>query len=394
MKVIIIGGGISGVFAAIELCRLGHQVTILEKKDRILKKMLTTGNGRCNLTNKVIEAKCYNSNFVKEALDGFNNQNFIDYLLTLGISTTFEEDRVYPKTLKAQTVVNQLLEEIEELEIEVITSSPVLRVEKDNSFHVFTNENEYIADKVVFAIGGCSAPKTGSDGKSFEILKDLGHNITSLYPALTQINIDSTDLKAVSGVKVYSNVKLLIDGEIAQEDEGEVLFTSYGLSGPPILNLSKMVNLTTKKCIVQFSLINHADSDTKDELYNMYYTLGHYPLSRWLAGFIDKKLIHYISKKLNLDLNAPICQMDERNFDIMVNELLNHQLETSGTQGFDSSQVTVGGVELSEVDNKTFESKVIKGLYIIGEALDIDGICGGYNIQWAVSSAMEMSKNI
>lgn len=394
MNVVIIGGGIAGVFAAIELRRLGNQVTILEKKDRILKKMLVTGNGRCNLTNSNMDVKYYNSPFVKKALDGFTNKDFIDYLITIGISTTFEGNRIYPKTLKAQTVVNQLLEEIEELGVEVITSAPVLRVKKNKYFHIFTNEKEYTSDKVVFATGGCSSPKLGSDGKSFEIIKDLGHSITKLYPALTQLKVEDKALKEVAGVKIYTRPLLLNGEKIIQEDEGEVLFTEYGLSGPPILNFSKTVNLSKDKCTVEFSLINYSDENTQNELYNMYYTLGHYSIQRWLSAIIDKKLITYISRRLELNKNLPINQLSKKEFEDLLKELLHHRLDISGTRGFENSQVTLGGVDLSEIDDKTFESKILKGLYIIGEALNIDGACGGYNIQWAVSSAMGMSKNI
>lgn len=395
MKIIIIGGGVSGIFAAIESKRVGHQVTVLEKKDRILKKMLTTGNGRCNLTNLDVSYKNYNSKFVTEAINGFTNENFIDYLKSVAIFTTCEGNRVYPQTLKAQTVVTQLLEELEELGVEVITSSPVLKVEKENNkFTVYTNEEKFVADRVVFATGGCSSPKLGSDGKSFEILKSLGHKVTNLYPALTQITSDSKDLKSISGVKVYSKPRLYIDDELVQEEEGEVLFTDYGLSGPPILNLSKAVNIKSGNKYIKFSLVNYSDEKVKDELYNMYYMLSHYSLKRWLMGIIDKKLVGYICKKLNLYQDIPMSNIDEKVFEKMVEEILNHRIDISGTKGFDNSQVTIGGVELSQVDEKTFESKVVKGLYIIGEALDIDGICGGYNIQWAVSSAVMMSRNL
>lgn len=394
MKIIVIGGGVSGTFAAIELKRRGHDVTILEKKDRILKKMLTTGNGRCNLTNTDISVEGYNSVFVENALEDFTNQNFIDYLKTLGIYTTTEGDRIYPKTLKAQTVVSQLLEELDELGIEVVNLASVLKIEKKDNFIVYTNEKEYFADRVVFSTGGCSMPNLGSDGKSFEILKKLGHHITNLYPALTQIVIESNNLKALSGVKVVSESKILVNGEVVAKDYGEVLFTEYGLSGPPILNLSKAVNLASGDCEIVFSLINHTDENTKDELLNMFYVLNHFSIRRFLAGVIDKKLISYVCKKLNLDEKMSIENLDYLEFEKLVDELINHKMKIKGTRGFEHSQVTLGGVDLDEVDNKTFESKIVKGLYIIGEALNIDGICGGYNIQWAVSSAMGMSKNI
>lgn len=394
MKIIIIGGGISGIFAAIESKRLGHEVLVLEKKDRILKKMLTTGNGRCNLTNVNVTPEHYNSKFVSKALSSFTNRDFIDYLKTIAVFTTCEGNKVYPQTLKAQTVVTQLLEEVKELGIEVITSSPVLKVEKKNNFTVYTNEHKYVADRVVFATGGCSSPNLGSDGKSFEVLKSLGHKITDLYPALTQLTSNSRDLKSISGVKVYSKPKLYVDGNFVQEEEGEVLFTEYGLSGPPILNLSKKVNMERGDKYMQFSLINYSNEDTKDELYNMYYMFSHYPLKRWLMGIVDKKLVAYICKKLDLNQDVPVGNIDENKFKVLVQELLEHRVDISGTKGFETSQVTLGGVELSQVDEITFESKVVKGLYIIGEALNIDGVCGGYNIQWAVSSAIMMSRNL
>ncbi|WP_138160499.1 aminoacetone oxidase family FAD-binding enzyme [Peptoniphilus catoniae] len=397
MKVVIIGGGISGCFCAIELARSGIDVTILERKERILKKMLATGNGRCNLTNNLLNYNNYNNpDFVKPAIDLNGNDNFRSYLKTIGLLTVKEElNRIYPISLKAQSVVNLMLKEIKDLGIKVYLSSPVLRIVKDDKFSVYTNEDEFTCDALVYAAGGASAPNFGTDGKSFGLLKALGHNISHIYPSLTQIKLDSEFLKQLSGVKVVGEASLYKEDQLIKSDFGEILFTNYGLSGPPILNLSKYVNLKGADKITM-PLINIFDSiyDLKDSLYSQFYMLSHFTLERWLQGLVDKKLINLITKSLFMDKDQVLSTFEEEKVKELIEFILGAEFRVTGTRGFENSHVSSGGLSLKEVDPYTMRSIYVDGLYIIGEALDIDGDCGGYNIQWAFSSAMICAKDI
>lgn len=394
MKILIVGGGISGCFSAIELARAGHNVKILEKKDRILKKMLVTGNGRCNLTNSKLSTNNYNNyEFVKYGLENFNNEVFREYLKTLGILTVEEEqNRIYPLTLKAQSVVNLILYELEDLGVEILTQSSVIDIKKDEGiFKLKTNENEYIADIVIFAVGGSSAPKLGSDGKSYKILEKLGHKLTPIYPSLSQIELDSKFLKHLSGVKVIGTVSLFYNDNLLKTEKGEILFTNYGISGPPVLNLSKYVNLNNDKDLyVKLPLLNILEDEKKlrDLILNQFYLLNDYSLERWLSGLVDKKFINYILDKVLLEKDIKIGSIEKDKLNKLIDILFESRFKVIKTRGFENSHVSAGGFKLEEVDRESMESKKVENLYIIGETLDIDGDCGGYNIQWAFSSAM------
>ncbi|RVU54099.1 aminoacetone oxidase family FAD-binding enzyme [Anaerosphaera multitolerans] len=399
MDIIVIGGGISGVFAAIELKKRGHNVIILEKNDRILKKMLVTGNGRCNLTNVKLSESNYNDSgdFTRYALSKFNNNDFKDYLNNLGIVTTEENNgKIYPITLKAQSVVNMLLEELKDIGVEILTSKKVISIRKKKKFIVRTDDEEYFADKIIFAVGGSSMPSSGSDGKSYKLLKELGHSTGEIFPALTQVKLDSKYLKHLSGVKVVSEIKLYKNREIVDRRYGEVLFTNYGISGPPVLDISRSVNFFKDDLTIEMSLINYVEKvkETKEELYNRLYTFQNYTIERWLLGVIDKKFIYMILDMLKLNADTPVNIMSNRDYNKLVGLLLSISFKVEGTKGFENSQVTKGGINIAEIDEKTFESKIIKDLYIVGEVMDVDGDCGGYNIQWAATSAIIAARSI
>ncbi|CDZ74493.1 Flavoprotein family protein [Peptoniphilus sp. ING2-D1G] len=398
MKVAVVGGGISGCFAAIALKRGGVDVEIIERKDRILKKMLATGNGRCNLTNVKFSKNCYNHpDFVERAFDLNDNYDFINYLKTLGILTVEEElGRIYPVSLKAQSVVNLLLKEIEHLQIPVHLSSPVISIEKKKKFELRTNEEIFHCDVVIFACGGSSAPKFGTDGKSYRLLEDLGHRVKDLHPALTQIKLNSKYLKQLSGVKVQGEIALFCDDEKTVCDFGEILFTDYGVSGPPVLNLSKHVNLYKGRKHIEMPIVNmlKGKETMQEEIISQMYMLDYFSLERFLMGIIDKKLINYVADMVEANKEDTLSSLDDFQRRKLVEILLKSSFEVMGTRGFDNSHVTSGGIDISQIDEKTMESRIIKDLYVIGEALDVDGECGGYNIQWAFSSAMLCVKGI
>ena len=399
MRIAIVGGGPAGVISAIELSKNGHEVFILEKNDRILKKLLATGNGRCNYTNEVVKVENYNckDNFVEYALNLFTKEDLINYFKIMGIEPVVEnKGKIFPVTLKANTVVNTFLNEIEENNIEVFTENEVLSIDKKNNFILKTNSGKFTADRVIFAVGGSSMPSSGSDGKSYKVLEKLGHTKTDIFPALTQIKLDSQYLKSVSGVKVVGKVKLFDDNKLLDERYGDLLFTSYGISGPPILDISRRINEKNKNFKIEVPLINNIEDieEFKNTLYTRFYTLNYFSLERWLMGIVDKKFVNMILKEVGLDKETPMNLIEEYKFEIIVNKLLKFKFDVIGTKGFENSQVTCGGISTSEINEQTMESKIIKGIYIIGEVMDVDGDCGGYNLQWAFSSGITAAKSI
>lgn len=232
-------------------------------------------------------------------------------------------------------------------------------------------------------------PSSGSDGRSFKILENLGVKITDLKPALTQIKLDSKYLKHLSGTKVIGNAKFYKDDKKIDERSGEILFTNYGISGPPILDLS--VNITENN-FIEVPIINNVDENTKEMLYSRYYMFPDFSLEEFLIGIVDKKFVHYIIDSLDLDKKIAMNMISILEFEKIVDLLLKSRFKVTGTNGFKNSQVTRGGVELSQINSFDYSVKKINGLYVIGEALDIDGDCGGYNLHFAIACGYRLGK--
>lgn len=391
MDIIIIGAGASGIVTAINAKNENNRVILLEKNDRIGKKLLATGNGRCNYTNMNMSEKNYSSpDFVKRTLEDFSNEDLINYFRILGLESTLDGNRVYPISLKANSVLNILIYWLEKKGIEVKTKSQVKEIKKTKKgYEVITNEETLSADVVVAAFGGKAMPASGSDGVSFEILKKMGIRVTDLKPALTQLKLESKYLKHLSGTKVIGRARLLRREKVIDEREGEILFTNYGISGPPILDMS--VN-TKEGDIIEVPLINNLKKDSIDMVYNRYYMFPDFSLEEFLMGLVDKKFIHYIVDSLDMDKNTAMNMISMGDFEKIISLLLKSRFKVTGNTGFKNAQVTRGGVSLDEVSPENYEAKKYKDLYIIGEALDIDGDCGGYNLHFAFGCGYRLGK--
>lgn len=391
MDIIIIGAGASGIVTAINAKNENNRVILLEKNDRIGKKLLATGNGRCNYTNMNLSEKNYSSpDFVKRTLEDFTNEDLINYFRILGLESTLDGNRVYPISLKANSVLNILIYWLEKKGIEVKTKSQVKEIKKTKKgYEVITNEETLRADIVVAAFGGKAMPASGSDGVSFEILKKMGIRVTDLKPALTQLKLDSKYLKHLSGTKVIGRARLLRGEKVIDEREGEILFTNYGISGPPILDIS--VN-TKEGDVIEVPLINNLKKDSIDMVYNRYYMFPDFSLEEFLMGLVDKKFIHYIVDSLDMDKNTAMNMISMGDFEKIICLLLKSRFKVTGNTGFKNAQVTRGGVSLDEVSPENYEAKKYKDLYIIGEALDIDGDCGGYNLHFAFGCGYRLGK--
>lgn len=391
MNIIIIGAGPAGMVAAINAKNENNNVILIEKNDRVGKKLLATGNGRCNYTNLNLSENNYSSpSFVKKTLEEFSNHDLINYFSLLGLESTTDGNRVYPITLKANSVLNTLMYWLDKKGIDIRSNTEVKEIKKNkNGFDVITSHDKIEADIVIAAFGGKSMPASGSDGKSFEILKKLGLKITELKPALTQVKLESKYLKHLSGTKVIGKAKIFKGNKEIDERNGEILFTNYGISGPPILDLS--VNISEGN-FIEVPLINNVDENTVDKLYSRYYMLEDFSLEEYLMGIVDKKFIHYIIDYLNLDKKIAMNMISMPDFQKIIEILLKSKFKVIGTTGFKNSQVTRGGVDLSEVNNYDYSSKKFENLYIIGEALNIDGDCGGYNLHFAFASGYRLGK--
>lgn len=404
--VIVIGGGASGVIASLVASDLGVDLGIVEGEKRILRKVLITGNGRCNISNQKISYPFVNfhSNnpkFFQNILQKFTVKDTIDLFNFYGLPiTTLEEGKMYPNSLQASSVVDILLMNLEERNIPIYLENKVKSIKKqDNYFIIETNNNHFKSKKVLLSCGGKAKPQTGSDGSMYEIIKKLGHKIIKPEPSIVQLKLAYDNLKAISGVRFDCLAKVIVNKEIKRQEFDEVLFTDYGISGPAVLQLSRHASLgvaSNKEVKILLDLFPHLQEDELLNLLEMRFSLfSQRTIYQCLIGLIHKKLIVALLKDLQVESIHKTCYSFTHQEIIKLTKLLkNWEFNCSGTNGFDNAQTTIGGVDTKEVNSETLESKIVKGLYFSGEILDVDGDCGGFNLQWAWSSGYIAGKSL
>lgn len=376
MKTAIVGGGVSGVIAAIYAARNNKDVIILERNDKLLKKLLLTGNGRCNYFNDDQNISHYHSS-TKELLDNIINEDNLNELLSfykrLGIIPKIRDGYYYPYSNQASSVRNILLKELEHLNVEVKLNYLVSDIKIDDGFII---NNEIKVDKLVLSTGSKAYPKTGSDGMGYNFLRNFNHSIVNVRPALVQLKSNSPYLKELDGVRSDVKISLYKDNNLLKSEIGELQFTDYGISGICTMNLSHLI---TKNNYVLINFVNNIDINI-DELNN--YT-PYRTIIELLEGIINYKIIRVILKKCNINIDSKWNDLNSKEKELFMENLKQFELDIIGTNDFDRAQVCSGGLSLDEININTMESKKIKNLYIIGELLDIDGDCGGYNLTLA-----------
>ncbi len=389
-KVCVIGAGASGLLAAISAKNHGADVYILERNQKIGKKILATGNGRCNYTN--VDATEYNYNhprFVKNIFEQFGPDKTLQFFESLGIVPKIEEEgKTYPLSEQSSSIVDVLGFEIEKLSIKVLFEQLVNDIEKNkNGYIIRTQSQTFYADKVIIATGGMALPKSGSDGIGYKLAKRVGHKITNVFPALVKLELDYPYLKQMDGVKIKVQAELIYLDEVIHSEYGDVLFTKYGISGPTILQISRKANellQNKQQAYIRVKLIEHLDYK---DLLQRFKMLQDKSIEMALIGLIPKKLIHPILKESGMKyFNETVKNISGKQINIIINLLFDWRFLIIGSKGFDDAQVTAGGVDIEDIDSMTLESKISKGIYFTGEVLDIDALCGGYNLQWAWSS--------
>ena len=394
-KIIVVGAGASGMMAAIVANINGADVTLLEKNDRIGKKLLATGNGRCNYTNTNISIRNYhgeNPKFAYSALKSFDSRQTQDFFERLGITPALEEGgKVFPLSFQSSSMLDILRYEIEELNIDLITEAEVVGIIKKDDFLVKLKDNrEFIADRVIISTGGMAMPASGSDGDGYKLAKSLGHRVTDVFPGLVQLKLDGNIFKGLKGVKFKGVARLYRDDKMLLEDMGDILFTDYGISGPPILQLSRtaLFHLNRNRQVqLEVSIIyTKTLEELKEYLTTRFLYMPKKTVETSLIGMINKRLIIPILKEVKINKNKSIAHITEDEIESLASILISWKFKVIGSMPFKDAQITAGGVNTKEIDSKTMESKLIKGLYMTGELLDIDGDCGGFNLQWAWSS--------
>lgn len=396
-RVLVIGGGAAGLIASIIAGRNGADVMLLEQMQRVGKKILATGNGRCNITNKEIKLDRYHGEkveFATEAFNIFDVNNTLKFFDEIGISCREEEEgKIYPYSGQASSVLDVLRYELQKLNVEERCEAEVKKIlpNKNEFILILKDGTKVIGDKVIIATGGKANANLGSTGTGYKLATDLGHKLVEPFPALVQLKLGFQHLKALSGVKFVGSAAIIHEDKIGKEEYGEILFTDYGISGPPILQLSRYAGEKLNdgiRTILRLDMFpEYSIDDVMKIIKRKIQSDGNKPLDFSLVGFLNKKLIPTVLKTCGItDIHRICSEITDDEIMSIVNVLKSWDLEITGTQPWRDAQVTAGGIATKDINSKTMESKIVKGLYLCGEIVDIDGDCGGFNLQWAWSS--------
>ncbi len=392
-QIIIIGAGASGLAAGISAAREGASVTIMEHTARPGKKLLSTGNGKCNITNLQFPKDAYRGNqpdFVFPALHTVTVSQTMDFFRELGIVLTERNGYVYPNSGQASTVLEAMLFELEHLGVRIMTECPVKEIKKDLT--VITDHGKHRGDRIILAAGSMAAPKTGSDGSGYSLASKLGHHIIEPLPALVQLRCKEKWYKQAAGVRTDALVTLKIDGKAAASDRGELQITDYGISGIPVFQISRYAARALnegRKAEAQLDFLPElSPTDLEKLLLTRHRQFGYRPAEEFLHGVLNSKLAKILLKEAGIGRESWVKEITEKEIKNLVDCIKELKTIIVSTNTFDQAQVCSGGVDTREVDPVTMESKLIRGLYFSGEILDVDGICGGYNLQWAWSSGI------
>lgn len=392
--VIIVGGGASGLVAAIMAARNKHKVTILEHKEKPGKKILATGNGKCNYTNLVQRPDCYRgeeASFALKVLNQFDTQRTVDFFLDLGIYPKERNGYVYPNSEQAASVAEALLLEVKRLKVTVQCDVHVEKIEKKkDGFLICTAKGNYTADKVILAAGGCASPSHGSDGSGFVLAQALGHSIIKPLPALVQLKSGEKYFKTLAGVRSEAAIKLLANNSFLAKEKGEILLAAYGVSGIPVMQVSRFASkalMEKQKVELWIDFLPQLEESKLLELLKKRMKRHEEKtIEQAFIGLINNKLAYVCLNQLGMKAEQVCKEITQKQLQRIARQLKEWKVPITEPNSFEQAQVCAGGVATTEINSDTMESKLVSGLYFSGEVVDVDGTCGGYNLQWAWSS--------
>lgn len=393
-RVLVIGGGASGMVASIYASRNNNEVILVDKNNNLGKKILVTGNGKCNYWNKDISLRHYNSNdldILDKIITENNKLEIESFFDRLGIVPKIKDNYYYPSSNQATSIQTALILECELCGVKILNNEEVLEVKKvNNEYEVITSNRKIKVDNVILAMGSKACPKTGSDGFGYEVARSFGHTIIEPLPSLVQVKLEASFLKDWQGIRSDVLVKLFENNELIKEDEGEIQLTDYGVSGICVYQLSSLISrglYNSKKEEIEINFLHNLNIDNEEEFIKYMDKrndrIKGRNISQLLDGILNYKLVNMILKNIWIsreDSWDNISMVKKRELGTCLTKL---RLRVSGTNGFDSAQVCSGGVSLNEINYNTMESLKSKGLYIVGELLDVDGECGGFNLGFA-----------
>ena len=391
MRIGIIGGGASGMAAALAAAQNPDvQVVILERQARVGRKLQATGNGRCNLSNiHALEGGYHGQEpaFAQTALSAFGPEQTLSWFGDLGLFTVTEDSgRVYPYSDQANSVVDVLRFALEKPNIQLKTGFEVEKVKRtSDGFRVEAVDAVVECDRLIVACGGLAGTKLGGTMSGYKILRSLGHKCTRLRPTLVQLKSGWNGIGALKGVRANCHAAILHNNELFSESNGEIQFTEYGLSGPVIFEVSRDACQSPGQWVCRLDLLPHVSQERLEaELSRRRETC--LPVSELLTGILHNRLGRVLTQSAGLTQNAPVSRLSDEEIRETVRSVKSFEISLTEPMGMDAAQVTAGGILTSEFDDRTMQSRLVPGLYACGEVLDIDGDCGGYNLQWAWSS--------
>ena len=387
--IIVIGGGASGMIAAVSAAQKGASVVILERMSRIGKKLLATGNGRCNYTNRKMNINCYHSQniaSVSKILNAFSEKDTEQFFMKLGILPKDKDGYVYPNSMQAASMLDALRFELDRLGVQVITDADVQKIaRKGKGFQVTCREGDYQCRKVILAAGGRASEKLGSNGSGYSLARSLGHRIVPVVPALTGLKAKEKVYKNLSGVRTEGRVTLFIDNKAEDSHQGELQLADYGISGIPVFQISGQAAYGISgnrkvRCELDF-FPEWTETELVSFLKERQKYFRNSPAEVFETGLLNRKLIRECIR-----LSGKTDRNGLPDMAVLAKTMKHFPATITESRGYEFAQVCAGGVDLSEIHLKSCESVKCSGLYIVGELLDADGICGGYNLQWAWST--------
>lgn len=402
MKIGIIGAGASGLIAAITAAKDGADVTLIEKKDRIGKKILATGNGKCNFTNismHMFDFRSQKGNAYIDYISQFNEYDVISLFQDMGMLIKNRNGYYYPRSEQASTVLDILRLQIKNLNIPVLTEKyPISIQKKKKNFELIlnTNEKKYF-DRIIIASGSFAGEKTKDEYTGYSYAKSLGHTLVPVVPALVQVRAKGKEFKSISGVRCDAKIALYINDNLTAKETGELQLTDYGISGIPVFQLSRYVSYgiyEKKKVTAEIDFLPEYGMGKWVEIVKDKWNRSPKDITceEFFQGFLNKKLNLMFLKSAGVKAETPLKQLKYSKIEEIISSMRSWKIEIEGTNPYENAQVCAGGVSLDEI-SLTMESKIVPGLYFAGELLDVDGRCGGYNLQWAWTSGYLAGKN-
>ncbi len=392
-EIIVVGAGAAGMTAAIFAAKEGADVLILEHMETAGKKILATGNGKCNYTNSRQGVENYYGDdpaFVLPVMEQFSFDDTLSFFDELGIYPKEKNGYYYPASEQASCVREVLLRQLDLLGVNIVYNCGIRSIERQKDAFCFETKSGYLYSRLcLMATGGCAAKKTGSDGSGFLYPQKMGHRIIDVVPALVQLQGKESFFKEIAGIRAEAVIKLYIDGRLAATESGELQLTDFGISGIPVFQLSRLAAKALKKRQNVCAQINFSPNLAEEELKKILarrFDRAGIDAAGALLGMYNRKLIPLFLRLARIDEKTDAENVSSKQLAGLAGVIRKFRVSIIGTKKFDTAQATAGGIDTKEIDNKTLESKLVRGLYFAGEMIDIDGRCGGYNLQWAWSS--------